>query len=195
MRTAILTCFLAYVFLFVALSDQANMKNTVAILSFALTGALAGLFLRLFSEWKTNKLVTNDYALTRDRILVTPLLCSLAAIGGVLVASIFTLPFASLGTTGNPSTSSPQVIATVSVSGSTVQVTLVPQPVTQPQTDLLDRTFDLETNPGGLIWAAIFGLVPNLLINLLLQQAQTLQSQIQSAQPGSSGTDTSPSAN
>lgn len=196
MQTAIFTCIFTYALLLLPLFYGAPVHNVIAFTGFYVTGALAGLFLRLFTEWKLdNASNTDDYGLTRERILVTPLLCGIAAIGGVLIASILALSFSSFGTAGSSASTTPQVLATVSVSGSSVQVTVVPQqPATQPQSNSLDRIFNLQTNPGGLIWAAVFGLVPNLLINILRQQAQKLQGQIQSAQPNNPTTSSNSSS-
>jgi hypothetical protein len=188
MQTALLTYVFTYALLLLPLFYAAPVSSVIAFTSFYLTGAVSGLFLRLFTEWKSNEASTDDYGLKRDRILITPLLCGIAAIGGVLVASILYLSFNPVGAIGGATTPAPQVVATVSVTGASVQVTVVPAPqsANQSQNNSLDRIFNLQTNPGGLIWAAIFGLVPNLLINILRQQAQEIQGQIQSVQPDSS---------
>lgn len=196
MQTTLLTFIFTYALLLLPLFYAAPVNSVIAFTSFYLVGAVCGLFLRLFTEWKSNESSTDDYGLTRDRIMITPLLCGVAAVGGVLIASIFNLSFNPVGLSGGSTSPAPQVVATVSVSGSSVQVTVVPavQPASPSQGNSLDKIFNLQTNPGGLIWAALFGLVPNLLINILRQQAQEIQVQIQNAQPDSSGNTASSSS-
>jgi hypothetical protein len=49
----------------------------------------------------------------------------------------------------------------------------------------LSTIFDLRTNPAALLYAAIFGLVPETLTNHLLQGADKLQSDLASSRPAS----------
>lgn len=58
--------------------------------AYYMIGAITGLFVRFYNEANIKDAPSDDYGLFLSRILATPLLSGLAALGGVLVAA--TLP-------------------------------------------------------------------------------------------------------
>jgi len=112
-------------------------------------GALTGLFGRLYIESKTDS-ATDDYDLTLARIVVTPVLAGLAAVGGVLLTTMLSL-------------------------------TVLKSPALQTSTSQLGlgAIYNLNSNAFGIIVAAVFGLTPNLFINILQDKAKGLTDQLQ----------------
>jgi len=184
LATAALTGVFTFVLLCIPILLKADIPTIIAATAIYLVGAIIGLFSRLNSEWGDNKTTIDDYGLTLARILVSPMLSGLAAVGGVLLVSLLALTLVSSpgagGNGGTAGTSGPVAVSTLTSSGVTVQVSITQQ-VSNPQGfPTLGKIFDLEKNLTALIFAAVFGFLPSLLINLLQQQANNWQSQIQS---------------
>ncbi len=118
---------------------------------FYLVGAIAGLFTRLYAESRGRHAV-DDFGLSRMRLITTPLLSGLAAIGGVLV----------VGTAAAEGR-----LAVTSGSGPAL-----------PAPALADFfTLSLQL----LLTAAIFGVTPNLLIKGLQKKANQYRAELQSS--------------
>jgi hypothetical protein len=184
LATAALTGVFTFVLLCIPILLKADIPTIIAATAIYLVGAIIGLFSRLNSEWGDNKTTVDDYGLTLARILVSPMLSGLAAVGGVLLVSLLALTLLSSsgagGNGGTAGTSGPVAVSTLTSSGVTVQVS-ISQQVSNPQGfPTLGKIFNLEKNLTALIFAAVFGFLPSLLINLLQQQANNWQSQIQS---------------
>jgi hypothetical protein len=191
MVTAALTGIFTYVLLVVSVLLHATVPGLIAATVFYIVGVAIGLFSRLYSEWSDNNTTVDDYGLVIGRVLVTPVLSGLAAVGGILMVSLLSLTLLSSPGSGGNSTSSgnatatatPAVVSTVATSGVTVQVSITqqPAPVSNNQSlPTLGKIFNLETNLTALVFAAVFGFTPSLFINLLQAQANNWQSQIQS---------------
>jgi hypothetical protein len=97
----------------------------------------------------------DDYGLTAARILVTPLLSGLAALVGVLLAAMLSI-----------------TLTTTISHGTTNFATIVA------------NIYNFNVNPQNLVFAAIFGYLPSLVIGLLKQQTNKIQSEIHGSSPG-----------
>jgi hypothetical protein len=120
---------------------------------FYLLGAIVGLFGRLVNETNAKDAGVahmDDYGLTAARILVTPLLSGLAALVGVLLASMLSITLS----TGTP-----------------------------PLPTSVANIYNFNVNPQNLVFAAIFGYLPSLVISILKQQTDKIQSEIHSSSP------------
>lgn len=84
MMMVIITGFLAYVLLCLPIVDGVNPTYVIAATVFFLVGAIVGLFNRLHLETQTNSAI-NDYGLSMARVIASPVLSGLAAVGSVLV--------------------------------------------------------------------------------------------------------------
>jgi len=100
--------------------------------------------------------------LTMVRIGLTPVLAGLAAVGGVFVLAMAGSVMSGPGLTPMP----PQSVA----SGSAAAARVAP---------LLLDVFSLRANPFGLLFAAVFGLAPNLLIGALQSTADGYKADLQ----------------
>ncbi len=89
MMIVAITSFLAYILLSIPIVDDADPSNVVAATTFFLVGAIVGLFNRLHLETQINNAV-NDYGLSMARVIATPVLSGLAAVGSVLVITLLT---------------------------------------------------------------------------------------------------------
>ena len=147
--TTIITGLPAYVMLCFAIITGAPQASIMAATIFYMVGALTGLFGRLYIESKTDT-AADDYDLTLARIVVTPVLAGLAAVGGVLLTTILSL-------------------------------TVLKSPALQSSTSQLElgTIYNLNSNAFGIIIAAVFGLTPNLFINILQDKAKGLTDQLQ----------------
>jgi hypothetical protein len=155
--TALITAFLTYVLLFVAIGAGINPESMKAALVFYLVGATVGIFSRLYTESQTSSAV-DDYGLTVGRVAVTPLVSGLAAIAGVLVVAVLSINI--LNTPGDPSNHG------------------LPS---------LDVVYNLGKNSQGIVVAALFGLTPNRLINVLQQRADDTKTRLQNSSAPSQG--------
>ena len=89
MMIAVITGFLAYILLSLSIANDADPSYVVAATIFFLVGAIVGLFNRLHLETQINNAV-NDYGLSMARVMATPMLSGLAAVGSVLVITLLT---------------------------------------------------------------------------------------------------------
>jgi hypothetical protein len=89
MMIVVITGFLAYILLSLPIVGDVDPSYVVAATIFFLVGAIVGLFNRLHLETQTNNAV-NDYGLTMARVIATPVLSGLAAVGSVLVITLLT---------------------------------------------------------------------------------------------------------
>ena len=145
-----------YVFLGIAFLMQAQVSAIVAFSAFYLTGAVVGLFRQLQAASTRYAVAEDDFGLSYARLLHAPLFSGLAAVAGVMLTALASQLMLANGTTG----------------GST-------SPVTIPS---LDQVFSLSTNQGGLLFAAMFGLVPNLFIARLQLRAESYKDDLRSSE-------------
>jgi hypothetical protein len=145
------TGILTYALLAVVILGGAPQYAIVAATTFFLVGSIVGLVNRLYLDGQDATGV-EDYGLTRARLVQTPLLSGLAALGGVLLITLLPL------LTNSPYTATP--------------------PEAFPD---LTRVFSLHRYPEGLLVAAVFGLTPGLLFNRPAQQAAGYKSDIKSS--------------
>lgn len=89
MMIVVITGFLAYILLSLPIVNDVDPSYIVAATIFFLVGAIVGLFNRLHQETQTNNAV-NDYGLSMARVIATPVLSGLAAVGSVLVIALLT---------------------------------------------------------------------------------------------------------
>ncbi len=155
--TALITALLTYVLLCVAISTDINADSLKAAIIFYLVGAIVGLFSRLYTESQSDSAV-DDYGLTMARVVVTPLLSGLAAIAGVLVIAV-------------------------------LSIDVLNAPGTAPGTGLpqLGNVYDIVQNRQGIIAAALFGLSPNLIINILQQKANDATAKLKNSSAPNQG--------
>ena len=155
--TALITALLTYILLFVAIGADIDPGAMKAALVFYLVGSIVGLFSRLYTESQTGSAI-DDYGLTLARVVATPLISGLAAIAGVLVIAILSMNI-------------------LNAPGSGVNAGL-------PQ---LSTVYDIVQNRQGIIVAALFGLTPNRLINILQQRADDTKARLKNSSAQSQG--------
>jgi hypothetical protein len=94
--TLALTTFVTYVLLGLAMEAQQKVSPgfgnyladpIIAVTAFYLVGALVGLFNRLYRE-SGAAIAVEDYGLSRARLLLTPIVSGLAAVGGVVLTEM-----------------------------------------------------------------------------------------------------------
>ena len=90
MMIVVITGFLAYILLSLSIVLNVGPKYVVAGATFFLVGAIVGLFNRLHLETQSNNTAVNDYGLSMARVIATPMLSGLAAVGSVLVITLLT---------------------------------------------------------------------------------------------------------
>jgi hypothetical protein len=119
--------------------------------AYYLIGATVGLLNRFYSEaGQTDSVAVDDYGLSLSRLIVTPLLSGVAAIGGVLVIAMLALTqTGSIGASG-----------------------------VQPPISLVSF-LDLSAHPFNIVIAATFGLTPGLLVDRLRSQADSYRNEIE----------------
>jgi hypothetical protein len=137
--TAILMASTAYALLGIAMIWDVGQTQIAAAAAFYLVGATVGVFAQLQAMSSTTVL-EEDYGLRRVRLYQTPLFCGVAAVGGVVVTSMF-LALTPVPTAGK---------------GKGAEK---PPP--------LEKIFNLRKYPVNILIAAIFGLTPSLLITRL----------------------------
>lgn len=140
---------------------QVRDSILVAAVVFYLVGALVGLFSQLNSGWGDAGATEEDYGLNQTRLVFTPMLSGLAAIGGVLLSSML---YASL--------SGPILPTQADGSADSAVTIAVPQ---------LYEIFNLNEGRFGLVIAAVFGLTPSLLINRLKGEADKYKTDLQTS--------------
>lgn len=154
--TAFLTA--AFTYVLVALAILAQLRPTLIEQAMVLyfLGAIVGLFDRLREEKDTDNVV-DDYGLTMARIIVTPLLSGLAALVGVFLVTILSITITSQTSGGTSAGSMPPVI--------------------------IEDIYNFIKYPQNLVFAAIFGYLPNLVLNILQSKSEDIKSQLKSATP------------
>ena len=136
------------------------VQSIFAALIFFLVGAGVGLFNRLRLSWAAGSAV-EDYGLAMTRLLVTPVFSGIAAVLGVLL-----IGFLQIKLTG---------------------INLGPEAPTG-QLPALEQIFSLtpsSTAPDnriGLLLAAVFGLTPELLVQVLQKQTERIKTEISSSE-------------
>ncbi len=131
--------------------------------------------------------LTDDYGLTRARVLITPVLSGLAAIIGVVLASTLSITLVAL-TPGPSNTATPTPTAIVATATTTTSAPAAPQGNRSiPNYPSLNDIYSLSNNIQGVIFALVFGLLPGLVITFLQREAAAWQKQLQSADPGEQG--------
>jgi hypothetical protein len=160
--TGTLTGVISLLLLGLVVLRQVQESTLVAAMVFYLVGAIVGLFNQLSSGWGSAGATEEDYGLNQVRLVFTPLLSGLAAIGGVLVT---TMLYASL--------SGPIV--------TTQEVTEAATPPVSLEVPQLSAMFDLNEGRFGLVIAAVFGLTPSLLVDRLKGQADKYKADLQSS--------------
>jgi hypothetical protein len=135
----------------------------VAAAAFYLVGAMVGLFNRLYKD-SANDNSVEDYGLTSTRLALTPILSGLAALGGVLVVAML------------PAVMSSGVfmVSSGAAAGAQRLATAIPT---------LADIYSLQGNAFGVIFAAIFGLTPALLLGSLQDAADKYRDSIKSTAP------------
>ena len=156
--TTLGTGLLTYILLCVTITVGVRVESMKAAIIFYLVGAIVGLFSRLYTESQSDSAI-DDYGLTIARIAVIPIISGLAAVAGVLVVSVL-----SLNLLGAP--------------GANHTTNVLPR---------LQDIYDLVQNQQGIILAALFGLTPNLLINILKQKADNAKTQLKNSSAPNQG--------
>ena len=143
----------------VAASPGDSGKTAIAAgVTFFLVAAVIGLFSRLVSRQGSGPAV-NDYGLQVAQLLLIPTVSGLAGLVGVVLSAIlFSTSFTSL------------------VAASAARVS---QPTQLPG---LDMIFNLATNPAGIVFAAVFGFSPALLVSRIDNLVATYKSAITSTE-------------
>jgi hypothetical protein len=158
MGTALLASVLTYILVDLAILVGVVPKSTLEQISvFYLLGAIVGLFSRMLNESNAKDADIahmDDYGLTAARILVTPLLSGLAALVGVLLAAMLS-----------------------------IVLTTAPGQGTKNLTTFVENIYNFNMYPQNLAFAAVFGYLPSLVIGLLKQQTNKIQSEIHSSSP------------
>ena len=155
LATMAATGLVTYVFLGIAFLMQAQVSAIVAFSAFYLTGAVVGLFRQLQAASTRYAVAEDDFGLSYARLLHAPLFSGLAAVAGVMLTALASQLMLANGTTG-------------ATSGLKIPS--------------LDQVFNLSTNQGGLVFAAMFGLVPNLFIARLQLRAESYKDDLRSSE-------------
>jgi hypothetical protein len=145
-----------FTYLLVAIAILSNVQQVIIIegMVFYSLGIIVGLFGQLYNEWQSKDPVGDDYGLATARIIVTPLLSGLAAIVGVFLVVMLSITL------------------------------ITPQHSSSSTFPKLETIFAIDTYPQNLLYAAIFGFLPSLVIRLLQQRTDQVLSQIQSSSAG-----------
>ena len=148
--TIFVTSLLAYGIELVVIFAGATPANLIAAILFFLVGATVGLLDRLRREAKSSSAV-DDYGLFEARLLHTPLLSGLAAVGGVLLVNV--APVLATSLSADPQ----QTLDAIS----------------------LASVYSL-SNVGGILVAGVFGLTPGAFFDGLQKQADVLRKDLES---------------
>lgn len=153
LRTIILTALVTYQLVVLAVLAGAPRSAFISAITFFLIGATVGLFNRLYLDASTETAV-EDYGLSAARLLHTPLLCGLAALGGAFIVPLL----------------SSQISPMVDTSAGTLAA------------PTLGAIFDISQRPFTLVLAAVFGLTPSALISRLQSEAEKYKSDLKSSE-------------
>ncbi len=159
LRTILVAGVVGVLLLDLAVLSNVPAFNLISAIVFFLVGALVGLFNRLRIEAGSSQAV-EDFGLFEARLLHTPLLSGLAAVGGVFLTAIL-----------------PVVSSIVATGSSTTPAEL------KPLTDV----FDISKNQVGLLVAAVFGLAPNSILTILKDQSDRYKRDLAQSSATSSG--------
>jgi hypothetical protein len=154
LATVAATGLVTYVFLGIAFITQASVRAIVAFSAFYLTGAVVGLFRQLQASATTYAAAEDDFGLNYARLLHAPLFSGLAGVAGVMLTALASQLMLANGAGPHDGVTIPT----------------------------LGQVFDLGTNQGGLVFAAMFGLVPNLFIARLQLRAEAYKSDLRSSE-------------
>ena len=157
LRTIGLTSAVTYALLVVAILVGASETAIRSAVSLFLVGAVVGLFNRLYLDASADTAV-EDYGLSNARLLHTPILCGLAALGGALLVPLLSV----------------QINPTPSADASTAQQSIL--------TPSLDSLFNVTARPFSLVLAAVFGLTPSALISRLQSEAEKYKSELKNSE-------------
>jgi hypothetical protein len=152
LKTIILTALVTYQLVALAVLSGVPRPAFTSAIAYFLIGATVGLFNRLYLDASTETAV-EDYGLSAARLLHTPLLCGLAALGGALIVPLLSAqitPAVDIGTTG----AAPPLAV----------------------------IFDITQRPFTLVLAAVFGLTPSALISRLQSEAEKYKSDLKSSE-------------
>lgn len=161
MATMLITELFAVALLALSIINHAPATAVVAGIVFYLVGALVGLFNRLGQQASAGTMV-EDYALAGVRLVLTPTLSGLAAVGGVVLTGMLAMSGLVTLTQANGATTAP---------------------LTLPA---LADIFDLNKFRIGLPLAAVFGSAPALLSGRLQQLTDQYKNDLKSTDPASS---------
>ena len=153
--TVLFAGLVAYLVLGLAMVYGVSRQAVVAGAAFYLVGALVGLFRQLRAASLTGPPTEEDYGLSTARLIHTPLFSGLAGVAGAALVKV--LP--------------------------ALTTTITDAKTTLPQIKL-DNVFNLVDWPQGLIWAAVFGLTPTLLISSLQRGADLHKEQLKATKAG-----------
>jgi hypothetical protein len=87
LMTTFFTGLFSYLLLGLAVCNRVHTKALSEATAIFLVGALVGLFNRLYADSRADAVV-EDYGLSRARLMQTPILSGLAAIGGILITEM-----------------------------------------------------------------------------------------------------------
>src|SRR5438128_7245967 len=160
-RSVVLILLAAYGFLLLAVVGKAPVRAIQAAMEFFAMGDVVGLFNRVASLVGADTAV-EDYSLSMARLIATPIFAGLAAIIGVyLVGTLYSASLASVFQPGGAEST----------------------PIRVPP---LIEIYDLAKYPLGLLVAAVFGLVPTLVIDRLQRLADSYNEDIKRTEPATS---------
>jgi hypothetical protein len=162
LRTLTLTGLITFLLVALAALTPDAITYLRAGATFFLVGSIVGVFNQLYLDART-EVATEDYGLSVVRLLHTPLISGLAALGSVLIIPALSAVI-HLSTPGNTGPG-------LTVPGPTVPV--------------WDAIFDLKQRPLGLVLAAIFGMSPVVLIRRLQQEANRYKAELKSSEVSS----------
>lgn len=185
--TMTVTGIITYVLLAFAVTvspDRSELGSNpiAAAATIYLVGAVVGLFNRLYME-SGDEAAGEDYGLSKTRLLLTPMLSGLAAVGGVMIVgmlsgiieiSAFT-PTAGLGATPTP-TAIPTPAAIMDAAATAARHGGKAKDAVLGLADI----FNLERYPFGLVLASIFGLTPKTFLERLQRASEQSKLNLQS---------------
>jgi hypothetical protein len=110
LRTILLTTLATFVLIALAVAKDVKQEALVVALGFYLVGATVGLIARLRAEGRAGS-ASDDYGLFEARLLQTPPLSGLAAVGGAVILAISPTLLGGLPASANGATSLEQVFS------------------------------------------------------------------------------------
>jgi hypothetical protein len=152
LKTIILTALVTYQLVALAVLAGVPRPAFTSAIAYFLIGATVGLFNRLYLDASAETAV-EDYGLSAARLLHTPLLCGLAALGGALIVPLLS-----------------------------AQITPAVDTATAAAAAPLAAIFDITQRPFTLVLAAVFGLTPSALISRLQSEAEKYKSDLKSSE-------------